>query len=82
MSYCDFLTQLLIFLIYVRKNIFDNPKNEVAKMMIYSQELKKCSMILKNAVKSDSSDHDTEKCSTLDNDFNDINPSVLKDQTK
>ena len=32
MSYCDFLTQLLISLIYVRKNIFDNPKNEVAKM--------------------------------------------------
>ena len=48
-------------------------KNEVAKMIIYSQELTKCSMILKSAVKSDSSDHGIEKSSTLENDFNDIN---------
>ena len=48
-------------------------KNEIANMMIYGQELTKCSMILKSAVKSDSSNYDTEKSSTLENDFNEIN---------
>ena len=56
-----------------QKNYEKLVKNEVAKMIIFSQELTKCSMILKSVVKSDSPDHDTEKSSTLENDFNDIN---------